>query len=79
MVEPVQQFDVISMGRIGIDLHPLRSGAPPARTRSFTGSVSGAAAHVAVAARAGAGSVGARLHQTLTEPGVFAGHRRRPA
>ena len=35
MVEPVQQFDVISMGRIGVDLYPQQSGVPLAQVQSF--------------------------------------------
>ncbi|MEU0943494.1 PfkB family carbohydrate kinase [Streptomyces canus] len=81
MVEPVQQFDVISMGRIGVDLHPHRSGVPRARGGSSGRFLGGSAADVAVAAarlgrstavisRTGADSFGTYLHQTLTEYGV---------
>jgi 5-dehydro-2-deoxygluconokinase len=81
MVEPVQQFDVISMGRIGVDLYPQQSGVPLARVRSFGKSLGGSAANVAVAAarlgrstalisRTGADPFGTYLHRTLTEFGV---------
>ncbi|MEU0407445.1 PfkB family carbohydrate kinase [Streptomyces griseorubiginosus] len=81
MVEPVQQFDVISMGRIGVDLYPRRSRPGPARNRSLGQVLGGSAADVAVAAarlgrsaaviaRTGADPFGAYLHQTLTESGV---------
>ncbi|MER6285894.1 5-dehydro-2-deoxygluconokinase [Streptomyces sviceus] len=81
MVEPVQQFDVISMGRIGVDLYPLQSGVPLAQVRSFGKFLGGSAANVAVAAarlgrstavitRTGADPFGTYLHQTLTELGV---------
>ncbi|MGC0336188.1 PfkB family carbohydrate kinase [Streptomyces sp. SLBN-8D4] len=81
MVEPVQQFDVISMGRIGVDLHPPRPGVPRARGGSSGRFLGGSAADVVVAAarlgrstavisRTRADSFGAYLHQTLTEYGV---------
>ena len=81
MVEPVQQFDVISMGRIGVDLHPRRPGVPRPRSGSSGRFLGGPAADVAVTAarlgrstavitRTGADSFGAYLHQTLTESGV---------
>ncbi|MFF7945481.1 PfkB family carbohydrate kinase [Streptomyces griseorubiginosus] len=81
MVEPVQQFDVISMGRIGVDLHPHRPGVPGPRSGSSGRFLGGPAADVAVTAarlgrstavitRTGADSFGAYLHQTLTESGV---------
>jgi 5-dehydro-2-deoxygluconokinase len=81
MVEPVQQFDVISMGRIGVDLYPQQSGVPLARVQSFGKSLGGSAANVAVAAarlgrstalisRTGTDPFGTYLHRTLTEFGV---------
>ncbi|EDY57155.1 MULTISPECIES: 5-dehydro-2-deoxygluconokinase [Streptomyces] len=81
MVEPVLQFDVISMGRIGVDLYPLQSGVPLAQVRSFGKFLGGSAANVAVAAarlgrstavitRTGADPFGTYLHQTLTDFGV---------
>jgi 5-dehydro-2-deoxygluconokinase len=81
MVEPVQQFDVISMGRIGVDLYPQQSGVPLAQVRSFGKFLGGSAANVAVAAarlgrstavitRTGADPFGTYLHRTLTDLGV---------
>ncbi|WP_266392761.1 5-dehydro-2-deoxygluconokinase [Streptomyces canus] len=81
MVEPVQQFDVISMGRIGVDLYPQQSGVPLAQVQSFGKFLGGSAANVAVAAsrlghstavitRTGADPFGTYLQQTLTEFGV---------
>ncbi|MFF4055900.1 PfkB family carbohydrate kinase [Streptomyces sp. NPDC001668] len=81
MVEPVQQFDVISMGRIGVDLHPPQSGVRPARGESSGKPLGGSAANVAVTAarlgrttalisRTGADPVGTYLHRTLTDFGV---------
>lgn len=77
MAESVQHYDVISMGRIGIDLYPPRTGTPSAQAAGLGGS----AANVAVAAarlgrstavitRTGADPFGSHLHQTLTESGV---------
>ncbi|MDQ0906083.1 5-dehydro-2-deoxygluconokinase [Streptomyces canus] len=81
MVEPVQQFDVISMGRIGVDLYPQQSGVPLAQVKTFGKFLGGSAANVAVAAsrlgrstavitRTGGDPFGTYLHQTLTEFGV---------
>ncbi|MFF0014178.1 PfkB family carbohydrate kinase [Streptomyces sp. NPDC005374] len=81
MTEPVQQFDVISMGRIGVDLYPLQTGVRPAQARSFGKSLGGSAANVAIAVarlgrsaavitRTGTDPFGTYLHQTLTEFGV---------
>lgn len=81
MAESVQHFDLISMGRIGVDLYPLQSDVPLARVESFGKFLGGSAANVAVAAarlgrsaavisRTGADPFGAYLHQTLTEFGV---------
>lgn len=39
MPEPAESFDLIAMGRIGIDLHPLQTGIPLARVESFGRSV----------------------------------------
>ncbi len=35
MAESAQPFDVITMGRIGVDLYPLQSGVPLARVETF--------------------------------------------
>jgi 5-dehydro-2-deoxygluconokinase len=81
MAESVQHYDVISMGRIGVDLYPLQSRVPLARVESFGKFLGGSAANVAVAAarlgrraavitRTGADPFGTYLHETLTEFGV---------
>src|SRR4051812_12547889 len=81
MVEPVQQFDVISMGRIGVDLYPQQSGVPLAQVESFGKFLGGSAANVAVAAarlgrstavitRTGDDPFGTYLHQELKKLGV---------
>jgi 5-dehydro-2-deoxygluconokinase len=81
MAESVQHFDLISMGRIGVDLYPLQSDVPLARVESFGKFLGGSAANVAVAAarlgrstavitRTGADPFGAYLHETLTDFGV---------
>ncbi|SHH64888.1 hypothetical protein SAMN05444521_1267 [Streptomyces sp. 3214.6] len=35
MAEPVEPLDLIMMGRIGVDLYPLRTGVPLARVEMF--------------------------------------------
>jgi 5-dehydro-2-deoxygluconokinase len=42
--------DVLTMGRIGVDLYPEQSGVPLAEVRSFAKSLGGSATNVAVAA-----------------------------
>ncbi|MFI2643873.1 5-dehydro-2-deoxygluconokinase [Streptomyces sp. NPDC018610] len=84
MTEPVESariFDLITMGRIGVDLYPLQSGVPLARVESFGKFLGGSAANVAVAAarlgrstavitRTGDDPFGAYLHEALEEFGV---------
>lgn len=76
-----QPFDLITMGRIGVDLYPLQTGVPLARVESFGKYLGGSAANVAVAAarlgratavitRTGDDAFGAYLHQALQEFGV---------
>ena len=76
-----QPFDLITMGRIGVDLYPLQSGVPLAQVDSFGKFLGGSAANVAVAAarlgrstavitRTGDDPFGAYLHQALKEFGV---------
>ncbi|MEU6064028.1 5-dehydro-2-deoxygluconokinase [Streptomyces sp. NPDC047082] len=76
-----QPFDLITMGRIGVDLYPLQTGVPLARVESFGKYLGGSAANVAVAAarlgratavitRTGDDAFGAYLHQALKEFGV---------
>lgn len=43
-------FDVITMGRLGVDLYPLRTGVPLAEADTFGRFLGGSAANVAVAA-----------------------------
>ncbi|MEU3345389.1 5-dehydro-2-deoxygluconokinase [Streptomyces sp. NPDC006700] len=87
MAEPVesaesaQSFDLITMGRIGVDLYPLQSGVPLARVETFGKFLGGSAANVAVAAarlgrssavitRTGDDPFGAYLHEALKGFGV---------
>ncbi|NEA99361.1 hypothetical protein [Streptomyces sp. SID13726] len=85
MAEPVQQFDVISMGRIGVDLYPLPPGMPSTQVRPYGRPLGGSIADVAArpARRPAAGPRthtdphGTHLHQTLTESAVD--HRRAPS
>ncbi|MFD9967975.1 5-dehydro-2-deoxygluconokinase [Streptomyces sp. NPDC059011] len=73
-----QPYDVITMGRIGVDLYPLRSGVPLAQVDTFGKFLGGSAANVAVAAarlgrraavvtRTGRDAFGDYLHQALRE------------
>jgi 5-dehydro-2-deoxygluconokinase len=43
-------FDVITMGRVSVDLYPLQSGVPLAEVETFAKSLGGSATNVAVAA-----------------------------
>ncbi|MDT0573456.1 5-dehydro-2-deoxygluconokinase [Streptomyces sp. DSM 3412] len=81
MPEPGESFDLITMGRIGIDLYPLQTGVPLARVESFGKFLGGSAANVAVAAarlgnstavitRTGDDPFGTFLHEALKEFGV---------
>ncbi|MFE9444711.1 5-dehydro-2-deoxygluconokinase [Streptomyces sp. NPDC006602] len=81
MAESTQPFDLITMGRIGVDLYPLQSGVPLARVQTFGKFLGGSAANVAVAAarlgrstavitRTGADPFGVYLHEQLREFGV---------
>ncbi|MFK0168241.1 5-dehydro-2-deoxygluconokinase [Streptomyces sp. NPDC090306] len=74
-------YDLITMGRIGVDLYPLQTGVPLAQVSSFGKFLGGSAANVAVAAarlgrrtavvtRTGADGFGAYLHQALRDFGV---------
>lgn len=42
--------DVLTVGRVGVDLYPEQSGVPLARVRTFAKSLGGTATNVAVAA-----------------------------
>ena len=81
MAESAQSFDVITMGRIGVDLYPLQSGVPLTRVETLGKFLGGSAANVAVAAarlgrssavitRTGDDPFGVYLHQALREFGV---------
>lgn len=74
-------YDLITMGRIGVDLYPLQTGVPLARVSSFGKFLGGSAANVAVAAarlgrhtavitRTGDDPFGAYLHEALCGFGV---------
>lgn len=78
MPEP---YDVITMGRIGVDLYPLQSGLPLAEVDAFGKFLGGSPTNVAVAAarlgrrtavvtRTGRDPFGDYLHQQLREFGV---------
>ncbi|MGW5482269.1 5-dehydro-2-deoxygluconokinase [Streptomyces sp. NPDC004008] len=81
MPEPADCFDLITMGRIGVDLYPLQTGVPLPEVESFGKFLGGSAANVAVAAarlgrstavitRTGDDPFGTYLHQQLKEFGV---------
>ncbi|MEU6528931.1 5-dehydro-2-deoxygluconokinase [Streptomyces sp. NPDC046928] len=81
MAETAKPFDLITMGRIGVDLYPLQSGLPLERVETFGKFLGGSAANVAVAAarlgrdtavitRTGADPFGAYLHEALRDFGV---------
>ncbi|GAA2358280.1 5-dehydro-2-deoxygluconokinase [Saccharopolyspora halophila] len=70
------QFDVITMGRIGVDIYPLQTGVPLPQVESFGKYLGGTATNVAVAAarlghrsavisRTGADPFGEYVHQAL--------------
>ncbi len=74
-------FDVITMGRLGVDLYPLQSGLPLGSVTSFGRFLGGSAANVAVAAarhghrvalisRTGADEFGRYLRDELERLGV---------
>ncbi|MFE2279896.1 5-dehydro-2-deoxygluconokinase [Streptomyces sp. NPDC059454] len=81
MADSPQYFDLITMGRIGVDLYPLETGVPLAQVETFGKFLGGSAANVAVAAarmgrsaavitRTGDDPFGAFLHEALKEFGV---------
>lgn len=74
-------FDVITMGRMGVDIYPLQTGVGLARVETFGKYVGGTATNVAVAAsrlgersavisRTGADPFGEFIHAALHEFGV---------
>jgi 5-dehydro-2-deoxygluconokinase len=77
----VNVFDVITMGRIGVDVYPLQTGVSLREVESFGKYLGGSATNVAVAAarygrrsavitRTGADPFGAFLHDALRRFGV---------
>ncbi|KOT97579.1 MULTISPECIES: 5-dehydro-2-deoxygluconokinase [Streptomyces] len=81
MAESVPRFDLITMGRIGVDLYPLQTGVPLAEVETFGKFLGGSASNVAVAAarlgrtaavitRTGDDPFGGYLHGALEEFGV---------
>ncbi|MBB5117616.1 5-dehydro-2-deoxygluconokinase [Streptomyces eurocidicus] len=80
MTEP-RPYDLLAMGRVGVDLYPLRTGVPLARVDTFGRFLGGSAANVAVAAarlgrrvallsRTGADPFGDYVHEALRDFGV---------
>ncbi|GAA2262452.1 hypothetical protein GCM10010415_26900 [Streptomyces atrovirens] len=78
-----QYFDLITMGRIGVDLYPLETGVPLARVETFGKFPGGSAANAAVAAarkgrstaviaRTGDDPFGTFPHEALKESGADA-------
>ncbi|MER0241426.1 5-dehydro-2-deoxygluconokinase [Streptomyces sp. HSW2009] len=76
-----QPYDLITMGRIGVDVYPLQIGVPLARVETFGKFLGGSATNVAVAAarlgrtaavitRTGDDPFGAYLHEALRDFGV---------
>ncbi|AJE43248.1 5-dehydro-2-deoxygluconokinase [Streptomyces nodosus] len=81
MPESAEHLDLITMGRIGVDLYPLQTGVPLPQVETFGKFLGGSAANVAVAAarlgratavitRTGNDPFGTYLHQALREFGV---------
>jgi 5-dehydro-2-deoxygluconokinase len=79
--EPGEPFDVITMGRMGVDIYPLQTGVPLPQVESFGKFLGGSATNVAVAAarlghsaavisRTGQDPFGTYCHQALKEFGV---------
>ncbi|MFG2653851.1 5-dehydro-2-deoxygluconokinase [Streptomyces sp. NPDC048425] len=78
---PGEPYDLITMGRIGVDLYPLQAGVPLAEVDTFGKFLGGSSSNVAVAAarlgrrtatvtRTGADPFGEYLHRRLREFGV---------
>jgi 5-dehydro-2-deoxygluconokinase len=81
MSAPAQPYDVLTMGRIGVDVYPLQTGVSLREVESFGKYLGGSATNVAVAAarygrrsavitRTGADPFGAFLHDALRRFGV---------
>jgi 5-dehydro-2-deoxygluconokinase len=80
-VTTTETFDVITMGRVGVDLYPEQIGVPLARVKTFAKSLGGSPTNVAVAAarlgarsavvtKVGADAFGGYVRQALDEFGV---------
>jgi 5-dehydro-2-deoxygluconokinase len=78
---PTETFDIITMGRVGVDLYPEQIGVPLARVKTFAKSLGGSPTNVAVAAarlgaraavvtKVGADPFGDFVRQALEEFGV---------
>ncbi|MFB6670986.1 5-dehydro-2-deoxygluconokinase [Streptomyces sp. NPDC056390] len=78
---PGEPYDLITMGRIGVDLYPLQTGVPLAEVDTFGKFLGGSSSNVAVAAarlgrrtatvtRTGADPFGEYLNRQLREFGV---------
>lgn len=78
---PGEPYDLITMGRIGVDLYPLQTGVPLSEVDTFGKFLGGSSSNVAVAAarlgrrtatvtRTGADPFGEYLHRRLREFGV---------
>ncbi|MCX5329845.1 MULTISPECIES: 5-dehydro-2-deoxygluconokinase [unclassified Streptomyces] len=81
MTDSSQPFDLITIGRIGVDLYPLQSGVPLSDVQNFGKFLGGSAANVSVAAarlgrssavitRTGDDPFATYLHTSLKEFGV---------
>ncbi|MFI0503702.1 5-dehydro-2-deoxygluconokinase [Streptomyces albogriseolus] len=81
MADTPQYFDLVTMGRIGVDLYPLQTGVPLSQVETFGKFLGGSAANVAVAAarlgrstavitRTGDDPFGVYLHEALKDFGV---------
>ncbi|MBJ3812988.1 5-dehydro-2-deoxygluconokinase [Streptomyces flavofungini] len=79
--DPYDAYDVITMGRIGVDLYPLQTGVPLSKVTTFGKFLGGSATNVAVAAarlgrrvgvvtRTGQDPFGTYLREQLREFGV---------
>lgn len=79
--EAGESYELITMGRLGVDLYPLRTGVPLAQVETFGKFLGGSAANVAVAAarlgrrtalisRTGDDPFGQYLHEALRDFGV---------
>jgi 5-dehydro-2-deoxygluconokinase len=76
-----ESFDLITMGRTGVDIYPLQTGVPLPQVETFRKYLGGSATNVAVAAarlgrstavisRTGQDPFGTYIHQALKEFGV---------